>query len=92
MIARSLSEVSRVRSRRKCILKILVRNLLCQQAMVVLVTDHTRNLPCTIFVLPQRHKLGIPHTILWTPRVVKAMYPKFHSSKPLQRVHFQRVR
>ncbi len=51
--------------------------------MVVLVADHTRHLPRAIFVLPQCHKLGIPHTILRTPRVVKAMYPEFYCSKSL---------
>jgi hypothetical protein len=66
--------------------------LLCQQSMVVVVTDHAGHLPCTILVLPQRHKLGVPHTILRVSRVVEAMYPDLYRSVSLQRVHLERVR
>jgi len=34
--------------------------------MVVVVADDARHLPCAILVLPQRHKLGVPH--LWGAR------------------------
>ena len=66
--------------------------LLRQQSTVVLVTNHARHLPYTIFVLPKRHKLRVPHTILRVSRVVEAMYADLHRSISLQRVNLQRVR
>src|SRR5216683_2285462 len=59
----------------------------------MVITDHSRNLPGPILVLPQMNELRLtPHIMVLRPRMVKAMHPDLHCSIAMDRVYLKRPR
>src|SRR6266849_4022633 len=73
------------------VVKILLFELLPRTMMIK--ADHPRELPRTIFLLPQVNEFRLPHPLrLLVPRMMKAVHTNLHCAIGRDRVHLERPR